>query len=219
MRCDFHAHTTNSDGDLLPIELIRRAYAKGYRAIAVTDHVSISNVEEVVRATVKECELAMQSWDIIAIPGVEITHVPPEKISTVAKMARKAGAMLVNVHGETPVEPVEEGTNLAAASAPVDILCHPGMITEEVARLAKKNDVFIEITSRQGHSLTNGYVAAMGMKAGNSFLVNSDTHEPEDMIDLEFAERVARGAGLSDKEVERALAKNPERLLKRLGYR
>jgi len=218
LRCDFHTHTTNSDGDLLPIELIRRAYAKGYKAIAITDHVSLSNVEEIVRGCVIECELAMRNWDIIAIPGVEITHVPPEEIKEVVKKARKAGAKIVNVHGETPVEPVAEGTNLAAVKACCDVLCHPGFITEEVVRIAKKNDVYIEITSRQGHSYTNGHVAKVGLREEVSFLVNSDTHEPEDMIDFEFSKKVAKGAGLDEKEINKALVENPKRLLSKLGF-
>jgi histidinol phosphatase-like PHP family hydrolase len=218
LRCDFHTHTSNSDGDLLPIELIRRAYANGYKAIAITDHVSLSNVEEIVRCCVIECKLAMRNWDIIAIPGVEITHVPPEEIKDVVKLARKAGAKIVNVHGETPVEPVAEGTNLAAVKACCNVLCHPGFITEEVAEIAKKNKVYIEITSRQGHSYTNGHVVKVGLKEGVSFLLNSDTHEPEDMIDFEFSKKVAKGAGLDEEECMKALIDNPKKLLARLGF-
>ena len=35
---DFHAHSFFSDGELLPMELIRRAVVKGYTALAITDH-------------------------------------------------------------------------------------------------------------------------------------------------------------------------------------
>jgi len=38
---DFHTHTFHSDGVLSPIELIRRAFVKGYSAIAITDHVAL----------------------------------------------------------------------------------------------------------------------------------------------------------------------------------
>ncbi len=46
---DFHTHTFLSDGVLSPIELIRRALVQGYKAMAVTDHVGLGNVEYVVR--------------------------------------------------------------------------------------------------------------------------------------------------------------------------
>ena len=63
------------------------------------------------------------------------------------------------VHGETLVEPVEEGTNHEAIMAGVDILAHPGLISEEDVRLAKERKVLLEISARKGHSLSNGHVA------------------------------------------------------------
>ena len=68
-RAEFHSHTVLTDGELLGIELIRRAVALGHRAIAVTDHVSLGNIEWIVRQEIADCELA-KSWDIVAIPGV-----------------------------------------------------------------------------------------------------------------------------------------------------
>ena len=75
---DFHTHTFLSDGVLSPIELIRRAQVRGYRAIAVTDHVGLGNLEWVVKTLVKDCGQATQRWDILALPGVEVTHTEPE---------------------------------------------------------------------------------------------------------------------------------------------
>ena len=77
-----------------------------------------------------DCAKASSRWDILAIPGVEITHVPKEDIDLAAREAKAMGARLVNVHGETVVEPVDPGTNSAAVnSSYVDILAHPGLLT------------------------------------------------------------------------------------------
>ena len=70
------------------------------------------------------------------------------------------------VHGETIVEPVAPGTNKAAIEANADILAHPGIISTEDLLLAKEKGVTLEITSRKGHSLSNGYVAKEAMKFG-----------------------------------------------------
>ena len=45
-RCDLHMHTVHSDGTLTPKELVRLAKQKGLSCIALTDHDTLSGVEE-----------------------------------------------------------------------------------------------------------------------------------------------------------------------------
>ena len=216
-RSEFHSHTVLTDGEVVGIELIRVALSKGLRAIAVTDHVSLGNIDWVVRSEIAECELA-RSWEIVAIPGVEITHVPPERLDEAVRRARRAGARIVVVHGETLAEPVAPGTNRAAATNPeVDILAHPGLITAEEADLARENDVFVEISGRRSHMVTNGHVARVGEATRATMIVDSDAHDPRELLTQEEAVRVARGAGLGPPLVEMATERAQTALLKRLG--
>lgn len=211
---DFHTHSFLSDGELSPVELIRRAVVNGYQAIAITDHVGPGNMERVLKELIKECRLAEEYWPITAIPGVELTHVPAGSIPDLAQEARNLGAELVVVHGETLVEPVEPGTNRSAASCRlVDILAHPGLLTEDEAKLAVANDVFIEITSRGGHNVGNGHVVKIGRKVGVKFVVDSDTHQPDNLLTGSWAMTVAKGAGLDGEEVEEATVENPLKIL------
>ena len=215
---DFHTHTFLSDGVLSPIELIRRAIVNGYRGIGVTDHVGLGNLEYVVKTLVTDCAHATKRWDILAIPGVEITHVPSEDIDLVARTAKELGARLVTVHGETIVEPVEEGTNEAAVRSPsVDVLAHPGLIEEDHARLASENGVFLEISARKGHSFTNGHVVKVAKYAGALMILDSDAHEPGDLLTPTLVRKVALGAGLTAEEADTLLEDNPMSLLARLG--
>jgi putative hydrolase len=217
---DFHTHTFLSDGELAPVELIRRALVNGYQGIALTDHVGPGNIKRVIRELIEDCRIAEEYWGITAIPGVELTHVPAQSIDRLAKEAREYGAELVVVHGETLVEPVEPGTNLAAANSTyVDILAHPGLIGEAEMKIAARNGVFIEITARGGHNVGNGHVVQAGRTAGVDFLVNSDTHQPGNLLTPQWARTVARGAGLTDPEIELAVARNPLKLLERIKAR
>lgn len=216
---DFHTHTCLSDGDLSPIELIRRAVICGYQAIAITDHVGVGSLERIITEVARDCALARKHWKINAIPGVELTHVPPAAIDETAALARKLGAKIVVVHGETIVEPVEKGTNLAAVqSNHVDILAHPGLLTREETEFAVKNNIFIEITARKGHSLTNGHVASMTKACRANILVNSDTHIPENLLTAEFSSAVALGSGIDQGELFQILEVNPQTLLRRLDH-
>jgi histidinol phosphatase-like PHP family hydrolase len=122
----------------------------------------------------------------------------------------------VVVHGETPVEPVCPGTNRAAVEcSDVDILAHPGFVTEDEAALAAANGVALELTSRGGHNMANGHVARVARLTSARLVVNTDTHTPADMMGQERARLVALGAGLSDDEANAALGANAWRIVSR----
>ena len=215
---DFHTHTFLSDGVLGPIELVRRAQVIGYRGMAITDHVGPGNLEYVVRTLAIDCKAATSRWDILVLPGVEITHVPKEDIDMLAREAKAMGARVVNVHGETIVEPVEPGTNLAAVSSThVDILAHPGLVTPEVASIAADNGVFLEVSGRKGHSYANGHVVRVAREAGARMVLDSDAHAPEDLLTDDFALNVAIGAGLSEADARALLSDGPRQVLDRIG--
>lgn len=215
MRADLHTHSIFSDGELIPAELVRRAEVLGHDAIAITDHVDMTNVEFVVRNVVKAAELSSDSIQVI--PGVEVTHVPPAKMDKVISEAKRLGAQIVVVHGETVAEPVAPGTDMAAVSNPdVDILGHPGFITEKEAQIAKDNGVALEITGRGGHNITNGHVVNMARLVGAKMVIDSDAHSPENLMDEASARKVAFGAGMSRTEVDLAIDVVPFDIIKRL---
>ena len=215
---DFHTHTLLSDGVLSPIELIRRALVNNYQAIALTDHAATGSFERIIQETVEACALARSHWDILAIPGIELTHLPAQAIAEAARKAKELGAWLVAVHGETIAEPVEKGTNLAALQSPhVDILTHPGLLSPEEARLAAENGIFLEISARKGHCLTNGHVASVAQLAGAKLLLGSDAHDENDLLTAPFAYAVILGAGLDDNACRQVLTVNPQALIENLS--
>src|SRR5512136_2197452 len=216
--CDFHMHSLFSDGDLLPSEIVRRTSVLGNRVIAITDHADPSNMEHVIRSLVRASDFtAKYVDDFRLIPGVELTHVPPKSIPLLAREAKKLGAVLVIVHGETPVEPVQEGTDDASCCCQdVDILAHPGMITEEAVVNANENGIFLELSYRAGHCLGNGHVARLAKKHGAMLLVDSDAHNIGDHMTPADALGVGRNSGLTVAEAERVVFENPDILLKRL---
>jgi putative hydrolase len=217
---DFHTHTFHSDGVLSPIELIRRAHVKGYSAIAITDHVAIGSLGRLIKEISDDCGLARTYWDILAIPGVELTHLPPQAIPEMAKKAKEMGAWLVIVHGETSIEPVEKGTNLAAVQSPeVDILAHPGLLTIEEASLAAKNNIFIELTARKGHSATNSHVASVSQKAKAKLLVNSDAHDEQDLLMPNIVESILHQSNINQRQRRQIIDQNPLLLIKRFKNR
>ena len=214
---DLHTHSFFSDGSLIPSELVRRVGEGGYVAVAITDHADSSNLDHLVPSMVRVAADLNRAQSVKVIPGVELTHVPPELIDGLVKKARDLGAKLVVIHGETIVEPVAHGTNRAGLDALADVIAHPGLISLEEVRLAAARGIFLEITARKGHSLTNGHVARLALETGASMLLNSDAHAPGDFLNEALAPKITQGAGLpSDAFVQ--LQSNARKLLDRLGY-
>jgi len=203
---DFHIHSIFSDGELIPAEVIRRAEAIGYKALAITDHADQSNIDMIVPRIVKV--------SIVLLPGIEITHVPPDTIPDLAKEARRLGAKIIVVHGETIAEPVKKGTNKMALQSDIDILAHPGLIADDEVKEAQKRGIYLEITARKGHSLTNGHVAMLALKYSAKLVINTDSHTPGDFISKDFAIKLLKGAGLSENDIIKVF-ENMEELVRR----
>ncbi|MFC7442268.1 PHP domain-containing protein [Laceyella putida] len=64
-RVDLHVHTTGSDGLLSPTEVVRLAKQAGLSGLAITDHDSVSGVEEALTAG--------REWGVHVVPGVELS--------------------------------------------------------------------------------------------------------------------------------------------------
>ncbi|MFW8600826.1 histidinol phosphate phosphatase domain-containing protein [Desulfobacterota bacterium M19] len=211
---DLHSHTFFSDGELVPSEHLRRVEAMGYEAMAITDHADSSNLDFIIPRIVRAAADWNRHSTTRMIAGIELTHVQPPLIARLTAQARELGAQLVVVHGETIVEPVAPGTNLAAIEAQVDILAHPGLISTEEMELAAVRGVFIEISGRKGHCLTNGHIVRLAAVSGADLVLDSDAHGPDDFMTQERADNIACGAGLTPQGLEEI-----HRNLKRLAAR
>ena len=146
---NLHCHSLLSDGELLPSELAVRYAAAGYKAIAITDHADYSNIALITKAILEFTRHWPKNRKIMVLPGIELTHLPPEQFEPLAKYARKEGIKVIIGHGETLVEPVIPGTNHAALEADIDILAHPGLISDTDIKLAKKRGIFLEVRKSQ----------------------------------------------------------------------
>jgi putative hydrolase len=161
---NLHAHTFLSDGDLLPSEVAVRYQDKGYYVVAITDHADYSNIKQITKSVVEFCRRWPKDSAIKVLPGVELTHLPPEQFKPLAILARKEGIKIIIAHGETPVEPVAKNTNRLGLLADIDILAHPGLISDADTQLAAERGIFLEITSRNGHNQANAHVIKQARK-------------------------------------------------------
>ena len=65
LNCDFHTHSTASDGKFPPAEVVKKAYERGVKYLALTDHDTLSGIEEAKKAAEK--------YQLNFIAGVELS--------------------------------------------------------------------------------------------------------------------------------------------------
>lgn len=68
---DLHVHSTASDGSFTPSEVVRAADEAGLTAIALTDHDTVSGIQEALEAS--------DPLDLEIVPGVELSCIYKEK--------------------------------------------------------------------------------------------------------------------------------------------
>ncbi|MDD3831181.1 MAG: PHP domain-containing protein [Clostridia bacterium] len=76
MQCDFHLHSTKSDGRLTPAQLIDRAKHRGLDYVSLTDHDTVVGVEETVKAGLAN--------NIGVLPGIEISSYAETEVHILA---------------------------------------------------------------------------------------------------------------------------------------
>ena len=216
-RIDFHIHTFHSDGVMLPSEVIAKTAQMGYQAIAITDHADESNIEELI-FNFKTFLKMTPPENLEVLIGVELSYIYPEDVVQLATKARELGAQIILVHGESIVEPHFGDINQAVVDAPeglIDIIAHPGFLTIEQAQLAAQKGVYIELTSRKGHCLTNGYLAKIAKQTKAKMVINSNAHTSSELITQNHAIEIAKGAGLDEEDIRLVTEINPQELLQR----
>jgi histidinol phosphatase-like PHP family hydrolase len=219
MLVDLHCHSTLSDGTLSVAEMVAAAEQRGYHALAITDHVSPGD-DHRERAQRVRAEVARFAslTPVQLYAGVEVTEYEPRDIHRIAEEVKAAGAQLVVVHGECLMHFVAPGTNAAAVrSDAVDILAHPGLLSEEDATTASRTGVFLELSGALHHSYANGHVYRVARNANAAVVVDSDAHDAESLLTEQKVNAIVRGAGASASYVQRIVNDMAPALLVRLA--
>lgn len=134
---DFHVHTTWSDGRLPMRDVIDLFGRSGHDVIAITDHIvnkdgllgrsanrldlslNESNFDLYLEEIASEGSRAMSEYDMLVIPGVELTH-------NTMSFKRSAHVLALGVdHFISADGTVLEMLQRARSESPVVVACHP----------------------------------------------------------------------------------------------
>lgn len=119
---ELHCHTNHSDGDMSPCELVQKAKSRGYTGIAITDHNTISSVDEVVYwgerygiKVLKGIEWTTFWGHLTAIGGdnnVDWREISQENIDEIIKRASESGTLITIAHPKRNGSPLCTGCHM-----------------------------------------------------------------------------------------------------------
>jgi predicted metal-dependent phosphoesterase TrpH len=182
--CEFHAHTTWSDGRLTVRALCDLYGVHGFDVLAITDHapgekreIHAGNYDAYLRELRAEALRARELYDLLVIPGLELTYDDPDPLvaahavalglrsyvdvsaglDVALAAARAHGAALVAAHPYSPEQLAAATRGTAAFAA-----------RPELAELVDRFELF------NRHTLFS-WVAA----AGHATVATGDFHQPE----------------------------------------
>ena len=164
---DLHTHTILSDGEMLPIDLIQQGWQSPGTRPSRSPIMSIRPTRNRSlrpwplcgnRAGLFGGATALRRRDYARAAGTD------RRTRTRGQKTQGRISWLSTARHQSNRSP---GTNHAACTCrDVNVLAHPGLITNEEARLAATNGIALEITSRGGHNRTNGHVARIARETG-----------------------------------------------------
>jgi len=95
MICDLHMHSTASDGQYSPSELVRLAKARGIEVLALTDHDTVVGVEDAVHAglefgvnVLRGVELGAAEYRNLHLLGYNIDPATPALVDLCGKLVQ-----------------------------------------------------------------------------------------------------------------------------------
>lgn len=115
-RVEMHCHTVASDGDMQPEELVQNAIKRGYKAICLTDHNTVSNVEETKKYGDKYGLVVAGGiewttfWGHLTVIGgnsdVNWLDITPQNINGLIVRAREQGDIVTLAHPKRIGSPI-----------------------------------------------------------------------------------------------------------------
>ena len=217
IKCELHAHTTESDGRMPLEELVRRASERGYHTIAVTDH-SRSSVQanglSVERLREQRSQIEALRRDLgdetAILCGSEVDILTDGSLDYDEDILDWLDIVVASPHAALTQDPKTATARLIRAieSGKINVLGHPtGRIIarrpglapamDEIYAAAREHSVALEINSHWLRlDLRDTHVRG-ALEAGCLIAINCDTHAADDLANTRFGVATGRRGGLT----------------------
>lgn len=224
IRGDLHTHTSWSDGGASIDDMAKAARAIGYDYFAITDHSRSLGVahglstERILRQIEEVREANARTDGIRILAGAEVDILKDGSLDFPDEILERLDVVVASIHsGFQQDRDTITGRMVAAMRSPhVDILAHPtGRLLARRPGYEVDIDTVIREAARTGTALEiNSYPDRLDLRdeharaardAGVMISVNTDSHSPEELPNIEYGVWVARRAWLEPGNVVNAM--------------
>lgn len=215
IRCDLHAHTTDSDGRMSMRELVENALKRGFHTIAVTDHSKSSAVAnglsvDRLRAQIKVVQninkaLKSEGLDIRVLAGSEVDILADGSLDFDDDLLAQLDIVVASPHAALSQDSQAATKRLLKAiSHPlVHIIGHPtgrlinrrrGLEPEmdELIAAAMEHNTALEINAHWMRLDLRDIHVRAATRAGTLIAIDCDDHESSDFENLRYGISTAR---------------------------
>lgn len=234
VRRDLHLHTTWSDGGNTVAEMAAAAAARGYEALAITDHspsLTVARGLSAERLTAQIEEIRATAAPVRLFTGLEVDILADGQLDMEPALLDELDWVVGSVHGQMsqPAAVMTDRLLRAITSGRIDALGHPtGRILggrpgfefdiDAVFDACEANGVALELNAAPerldlGDQLLRRALARPAMR----FVINTDAHSVAELSQMHHGIRMARRAGMPASRVLNCMT--AEDFSKHLGTR
>ncbi len=219
LRAELHSHTTASDGRHDLDDLIRLARARGYEALAITEHSPSSaiagglSVEDLQRHAEQVRAANARHDDIRVLAGTEVDILADGELDYPDEVLQSLDLVVASPHAALQQTPEQATRRLLAAirNPHVDIVGHPtGRIVGRrpgldpdlpaLAKAGAETRTALEINANWRRLDLSDAAAAVAVEHGCLLAINTDAHKDADFDHLRYGALTARRALLPQEQ-------------------
>lgn len=217
---DLHVHTNWSDGKMSLLELVEAARARGFRYVAVTDHIRFAQAipglsPDDLRRQIEEIREINESLkDFRLICGVEANIGRDGTVDVPRDLLSELDLVIASVHTHFRLSKKEMTERLVRAveNEGVDVLGHPtGRLIgerpaydadwDEVFRRAAKSGTALEVNANPQRLDLSADLIRRALEYGVKFILGTDAHASEHLDFLEYGVLTLRRGWAEAKDV------------------
>jgi len=217
---DLHMHTNWSDGRGTLEEMVESARKKGYEYIAITDHSQNLKVarglteEQILKQREIIREINEKYDDITVLAGIELDILADGSLDFEDDVLKELDIVIASIHSgfNQDMEKMMERLSKAIHNPYVHMIAHPTgrkigiregyqVDIERLIEMAKETGTILELNANPNRLDLKRDHLVLAEKFGVPIAINTDSHHPDQLDNMEIGVAYARKAWLKKETV------------------